>query len=62
MKITGKKIVTLSAEEKAALKMAEDILDILSETLDDQYYDFSELSSALFHIRTTDKFETEFDQ
>ena len=63
MKITGKKIVSLTDEERAVLHQAMQVLDALSEALgNDEFYDFEEIGELLYYIRTTDKFEMDFEQ
>ena len=63
MKITGKKIVSLTDEERAVLHQAIQVLDALSEALgNDEFYDFEEIGELLYYIRTTDKFEMDFEQ
>lgn len=63
MTITGKKIVVLSADERATLQAAIDLLMNLSESVgNDDYFDFDEISDTLYYIKTTDKFEIDFEQ
>ena len=63
MLISGKKIVRLSDEERAVLHQAIQVLDALSEALgNDEFYDFEEIGELLYYIRTTDKFEMDFEQ
>ena len=63
MTISGKKIVKLSDEERAVLHQAIQVLDALSEALgNDEFYDFEEIGELLYYIRTTDKFEMDFEQ
>ena len=63
MTISGKKIVKLSNEERAVLQSAIDLLNALSEALgNDEFYDFEEIGDILYYIRTTDKFEMDFEQ
>lgn len=63
MTISGKKIVKLSNEERAVLQSAIDLLSALSEALgNDEFYDFEEIGDTLYYIRTTDKFEMDFEQ
>lgn len=63
MTISGKKIVRLSDEERAVLHQAIQVLDALSEALgNDEFYDFEEIGELLYYIRTTDKFEMDFEQ
>ena len=63
MTISGKKIVKLSNEERAVLQSAIDLMNALSEALgNDEFYDFEEIGDILYYIRTTDKFEMDFEQ
>ena len=62
MIILGKKIVTLTKEERDTLLAAEKVLDALSEALGNDEYDFNEISEILYHFRTTEKFEVDFTQ
>ena len=63
MKITGKKIVQLTIEERDALASAMEVLNALSDALgNDEFYDFEDLSDILYYIRTTDKFEMDLEQ
>ena len=63
MTITGKKIVVLSADERVTLQAAIDLLMSLSEAVgNDDYFDFDEISDTLHYIKTTDKFEIDFEQ
>lgn len=63
MTITGKKIVKLGNEECAILQKAIDLLSTLSEEVgNDDYYDFDDIADILHCIRTTDKFEVNFEQ
>lgn len=63
MTITGKKIVKLGDEERAILQKAIDLLSALSEEVgNDDYYDFDDIAETLYCIRTTDKFEVNFEQ
>ena len=63
MTISGKKIVSLTDEERAVLQRAIELLDALSEALgNDEFYDFEGIGETLYYIRTTDKFEMDFEQ
>lgn len=63
MTITGKKIVTMEESDRAILQQAIDLLNSLSEAVgNDEYYDFDDLADTLYYIRTTDKFEVNFEQ
>lgn len=63
MLISGKKIVQLTTEERDALASAMKVLDSLSDALgNDEFYDFEDLYDTLYYIRTTDKFEMDFEQ
>ena len=63
MTISGKKIVKLNDEERAVLQSAIDLMSALSEALgNDEFYDFEEIGDLLYYIRTTDKFEMDFEQ
>ena len=63
MTISGKKIVSLTDEERAVLQRAIELLDALSEALgNDEFYNFEEIGETLYYIRTTDKFEMDFEQ
>ena len=63
MTITGKKIVTMEESDRAILQQAIDLLNRLSEAVgNDEYYDFDDLADTLYYIRTTDKFEVNFEQ
>ena len=62
MVISGKKIVTLTIEERNALLAAERVLDGLSDALGNDEYNFNEISEALYHFRLTEKFEIDFTQ
>lgn len=63
MLISGKKIVQLTTEERDALASAMKVLNSLSEALgNDEFYDFEDLYDTLYYIRTTDKFEMDFEQ
>ena len=63
MTITGKKIVTMEESDRAILQQAIDLLNSLSEAVgNDEYYDFDDLADTLYYIRSTDKFEVNFEQ
>ena len=63
MTITGKKIVVLTTEERQVLEAAIDLLCGLSEAVgNDSYFDFDDISDTLHYIKTTDKFEIDFEQ
>lgn len=63
MTITGKKIIKLEDEERTILQNAIDLLNVLSEAVgNDDYYDFEDIADTLHYIRTTDKFEIDFEQ
>lgn len=63
MTITGKKIVTMEESDRAILQQAIDLLNSLSEAVgNDEYYDFDEVADTLYYIRSTDKFEVNFEQ
>lgn len=63
MTIAGKKIIKLENEERAILQNAIDLLNALSEAVgNDDYYDFDDIADTLHYIRTTDKFEIDFEQ
>lgn len=63
MTITGKKIVTMDDSDRAILQQAMELLYSLSEAVgNDEYYDFDDLADTLHYIRTTDKFEVNFEQ
>ena len=63
MTITGKKIVTMEESDRAILQQAIDLLNSLSEAVgNDEYYDFDDLADTLYYIRTTDKFEVNYEQ
>ena len=63
MTITGKKIVVLGAEERATLQAAIDVLMNLCEAVgNDVYFDFDDIADTLHYIKTTDKFEIDFEQ
>ena len=63
MTITGKKIVVLSAEERAVLQDAIDLLVDLEEVIgNDSHFDFEEAADTLCFIKNTDKFEIDFEQ
>ena len=62
MIISGKKIVTLTREERDALFAAQKVLNALSEALGNDEYNFNEISDALYHFRVTEKFEIDFAQ
>ena len=63
MTIAGKKIIKLEDEERAILQNAIDLLNALSEAVgNDDYYDFDDIADTLHYIRTTDKFEIDFEQ
>ena len=63
MTIAGKKIVTMEESDRAILQQAIDLLNSLSEAVgNDEYYDFDDLADTLYYIRTTDKFEVNFEQ
>lgn len=63
MTITGKKIVTMEENDRAILQQAIDLLNSLSEAVgNDEYYDFDEVADTLYYIRSTDKFEVNFEQ
>ncbi len=63
MTITGKKIITLTEEEREILRAAEDLLDELSKALgDEEHFDFTKLAETLYYIRATDKFEIDFNE
>ena len=62
MIISGKKIVTLTGDERQKLMDAEDVLEALKEALgNDEFYDFAELIDIIYQIRHTDKFEMDFE-
>ena len=63
MTIAGKKIIKLEDEERTILQNAIDLLNALSEAVgNDDYYDFEDIADTLYYIRTTDKFEVNFEQ
>ena len=63
MTIAGKKIIKLEDEERTILQNAIDLLNALSEAVGyDDYYDFEDIADTLYYIRTTDKFEIDFEQ
>lgn len=63
MTIAGKKIIKLEDEERTILQNAIDLLNVLSEAVgNDDYYDFEDIADTLYYIRTTDKFEIDFEQ
>ena len=62
MKISGKKIVSLTDEERAVLRAAEVLLIELADALGTDEFDFDDLADSLCYVRTTDKFETDFEQ
>lgn len=63
MTIAGKKIIKLEDEERTILQNAIDLLNALSEAVgNDDYYDFEDIADTLYYIRTTDKFEIDFEQ
>ena len=63
MTIAGKKIIMLEDEERAILQNAIDLLNALSEAVgNDDYCDFDDIADTLHYIRTTDKFEIDFEQ
>ena len=63
MKVKGKKIVTLTDEERAIFRQAENILDELSEHLgDEDHFDFADISESIHYILCTGCFETDYAQ
>lgn len=63
MTITGKKIVTMEESDRIILQQAIDLLNSLSEAVgNDEYYDFDDLADTLYYIRSTNKFEVDFEQ
>ena len=63
MKVSGRKIVTMECSDRDILQQAIDLLNSLSEAVgNDEYYDFEDLADTLYYIRTTDKFEVNFEQ
>ena len=63
MTIAGKKIVTMEENDRAILQQAIDLLNALSDAVgNDEYFDFDDLADTLYYIRTTDKFEVNFEQ
>ena len=62
MRISGKKIVELSKDERSILKNAVLVLDSLAEAVGNEDYNFSELSETLYYIQNTEKFEVDFTQ
>ena len=62
MRISGKKIVELSKDERSILKNAVLVLDSLAEAVGNEDYNFSELSETLYYIQSTEKFEVDFTQ
>ena len=63
MTITGKKIVTMEESDRAILQQAIDLLNALSDAVgNNEYYDFDDLADTLYYIRSTDKFEVDFEQ
>ena len=63
MKITGKKIVSLTDEERAVLQSAIDLLSALSDAVgNDEYFDFEDVADTLYYIRTSGPFEIDFEQ
>ena len=63
MTIAGKKIVTMEESDRIILQQAIDLLNSLSEAVgNDEYYDFDDLADTLYYIRSTNKFEVDFEQ
>ena len=63
MKISGKKIVSLTDEERAVLQLAIDLLVGLADEIGNESgFDFADLADSLYYVRTTDKFEIDFEQ
>lgn len=61
MTITGKKVVKLTLEEKYVLADAINLLNALGKALgNDDFYDFADLSEALYCIREDGEFESEY--
>ena len=63
MTITGKKIVVMTDKERDILQSAIELLNALGEAVgNDEYFEFDEIADTLYYIRTTDKFEIDFEQ
>ena len=63
MTITGKKIITMEESDRAVLQSAIDLLNSLSDAVgNEEYFDFDDLADTLYYIRTTDKFEIDFEE
>ena len=63
MTIAGKKIIKLEDEERTTLQNAINLLNALSDAVgNDDYFDFEDIADTLYYIRTTDKFEIDFEQ
>ena len=61
MKITGKKIVSLTEDEMKVLHDAEDLLTDLADEIGNNNFDFADLADSLFYIRTTGTFTADFE-
>ena len=62
MKLSGKKIVELSENERATLKAAADIMSELEDEIgSDDYYDFASLMTILDSIQYHGPFEIDFE-
>ena len=63
MTITGKKIITMEESDRAVLQSAIDLLNSLSDAVgNEEYFDFDDIADTLHYIKTTDKFEIDFEQ
>ena len=63
MIIEGKKIITLTEQEREILTSAGNLLDDLADAIgNEDYFDFNELSETLYYILQTGKFEIDYTQ